>query len=290
MIYERQTGEGLFASFERRIAEPLGMEDWSSCDGFRAYEPTKSRHPAHTFRISTRDLARFGQLYLQEGRWNGEQVIPASWVEESTRPVSEVVGGGGYGYMWWIYPAGSLDHASYPVLSGRSLYMGRGTGGQGLWIVPEEELVVVHRGDTDRGDGVNGSDAWGMVERIAAARTGEAESDLALVSVEPVPLASQRPPAELPAYRALPDSVVDDYLGTYRLTPEAEIRVFRFQGGPYIHVPGEGDALMFAAGADRFTIRVVSGVTIEFLRDDAGEVGEVVLTLGSDVIRATKVD
>ena len=45
------------------------MEDWNPADGFRVYEPTKSLHPAHTFRISTRDLARFGQLYLQEGRW-----------------------------------------------------------------------------------------------------------------------------------------------------------------------------------------------------------------------------
>jgi CubicO group peptidase (beta-lactamase class C family) len=69
VVYERATKEDLYASFERRLAEPLGMEDWDPADGFRVYEPTKSRHPAHTFRISTRDLARFGQLYLQRGRW-----------------------------------------------------------------------------------------------------------------------------------------------------------------------------------------------------------------------------
>jgi len=75
VVYERATREDLYESFDRRLAEPLGMEDWKQDDGLRVYEPTKSRHPAHTFRISTRDLARFGQLYLQEGRWGGRQIL-----------------------------------------------------------------------------------------------------------------------------------------------------------------------------------------------------------------------
>jgi CubicO group peptidase (beta-lactamase class C family) len=86
VVYERATGEDLYASFTRRLATPLGMEDWTPADGFRVYEPTKSRHPAHTFRLSTRDLARFGQLYLQQGRWEGRQLLPAGWIAESTRP------------------------------------------------------------------------------------------------------------------------------------------------------------------------------------------------------------
>lgn len=289
VIWERETREDLYVSFQRRIAAPIDMEDWSPEDGFRVYEPTNSRHPAHTFRISARDLARFGQLYLQEGRWNGRQVVPAPWIEESTRGVSEVGGGGGYGYMWWVYPPGTLAEDAYPTLSGTSLYMGRGTGGQGLWVVPAEELVVVHRGDTDHGEGVRGQEVWSLVERIVAARTGEPAGELVLEPLDPVPFASQRPTPEIPAYRALPESVVEDYLGAYRVSPEVEIRVFRFEGKPYVHVPGEGDALMFAAGKDRFTIRVVSGVTIDFGRDACGEVEEVVLTLGSRTIRADKV-
>ena len=38
---------------------------------------------------------------LRKGRWNGRQLIPADWVEESTRPVTSFPQGGGYGYMWW---------------------------------------------------------------------------------------------------------------------------------------------------------------------------------------------
>ncbi len=84
VIYERATGEDLYASFTRRLAEPLGMEDWDPADGFRAYEPSKSLHPAHTFRISTRDLARFGQLYLQNGRWLDRQILTPDWLKDST--------------------------------------------------------------------------------------------------------------------------------------------------------------------------------------------------------------
>ena len=82
VIYERATREDLYESFDRRIAKPLRMEDWKLADGFRVYEPTKSQHPAHTFRISARDLARFGQLYLQEGSWEGRQLLSADWVKE----------------------------------------------------------------------------------------------------------------------------------------------------------------------------------------------------------------
>jgi CubicO group peptidase (beta-lactamase class C family) len=286
VILERATGEDLFTAFAERIAGPIGMEDWEPGDGFRAFEPTKSRHPAHTFRISARDLARFGQLYLQEGRWGGRQVIPGSWVRESTRLHSEFEDGSGYGYMWWVHPAGSLDPDRYPALSRHDLFLARGSGGQGLWVVPGLELVAVHRGDTDHGRGVDGRSAWGLVERVAASRVGPPGDDLALEPMRPAPLSSQLPPADVPEYHTLPDSVVDDYPADYRMSPGAEIRVFLFRGKPYIHVPGEGDALLFATGPDRFTIRVLSGVTIRFERDGDGEVAAVVLEMGDRAIRA----
>lgn len=74
----------------------------------------------------------------------------------------------------------------------------------------------------------------------------------------------------------------------YEMASGARIRVFRFRGKPYIHVPGEGDALLFATGTDRFTIRVVPGVTVEFERDEGDEVEAVRLELGPRTIRAPK--
>lgn len=100
-IYERRTGESLYAAFDRRIARVIGMEDFDPAAQLEVFEPGQSRYPAHTFRISSRDLARFGQLYLQEGRWGTQQVVPAAWIRESFRSRSTTGDKMGYGYLWW---------------------------------------------------------------------------------------------------------------------------------------------------------------------------------------------
>ena len=66
--------------------------------------------------MSARDLARFGQLYLESGRWRDQQVVPAAWVRESLEKHTDNPGGASYGYLWWIMPDGS--------------YLATGTGGQ----------------------------------------------------------------------------------------------------------------------------------------------------------------
>ena len=53
--------------------------------------------------LRTRDYARFGQMFLQDGVWNGKQVVPADWVTASTRPSAPTAPGAKqYGYQWWI--------------------------------------------------------------------------------------------------------------------------------------------------------------------------------------------
>jgi CubicO group peptidase (beta-lactamase class C family) len=82
-IYRQVTGEDIFQSFVRRIARPVDMEDFSSRDGQYVLEGL-SIHPAYPFTMSARDLARFGLLFLNGGRWNASQVVAAEWVREST--------------------------------------------------------------------------------------------------------------------------------------------------------------------------------------------------------------
>ena len=300
VVYERATGEDLYESFERRLAEPLAMEDWDSADGFRVYEPTKSRHPAHTFRISTRDLARVGQLYLQKGSWEGRQLLPADWVEESTQPHTDDGDGTGYGYMWWTYRGGSPFTAKYQTLAHHTFYRGLGTGEQGLWVIPDADLVVVHRADTDHGRTIDADDHWGLVESILAARRSGQNSEADLRPLRPTTLSSQLPPATMPKYRALPKSVLDDYLGDYelaagatdlgeyKLTPGASVRVFLFDEKPYLHLPGVGDVQMFPTARDTFTVRVVQGMAIAFERGADDEVKNVTLTLADSTLRASR--
>jgi CubicO group peptidase (beta-lactamase class C family) len=82
-IYQRLVGENVFQAFEQRIGKPISMEDFSSDDGKFVFEPS-SDYPAYTFRLTARDLARFGWLFLNRGMWSGTRIVPADWVDEAT--------------------------------------------------------------------------------------------------------------------------------------------------------------------------------------------------------------
>ncbi len=145
-IYEHATGTGLFEALDQRIAKPIGMQDYRPQDGSYV-RGEASIHPAYETRMSARDLARFALLYLRKGNWAGHQVVPQTWVEDSTRSYSRADLGMGYGYLWWIGFMGG-DVAPTVILPAGS-YLAQGQGGQYALIVPALDLVVVHRVDRD---------------------------------------------------------------------------------------------------------------------------------------------
>ncbi len=160
-IYRQQTGEDIFQSFAKRIAAPIGMQDFSARDGSYSLE-NSSIHPAYPFRLSARDAARFGQLYLDAGRWNGRQVIPASWVTASTTTYSSTDRGSmGYGYLWW-----TLN----PDVFGPGAALASGYGGQAIAIVPSKHLVVAQTVDpAQNSKGVRTSHFVKLLQQLAAA-------------------------------------------------------------------------------------------------------------------------
>lgn len=279
VILERLTGQNLYDHFGSRIAGPLGMQDWQPDDGFLVYEPTNSMHPAQTFRMSARDLARFGQLYLNGGAWNGRRIIPRSWIEESTRPTSDFGDGSGYGFMWWTYGAGSLSER-YPALRQYGAFAGRGTGGQLILVVPDADFVFVHRGDTDNGRGISGGDVWRIAEMILAARTGEAVEDPPVVPLEPAPFASQAPARPRPDYLDLTPAQMDGIAGDYEVAPGAMARAFVAFDRLFMNFPGQGEAELLALSESEFTIMPLAGVRIVFQRDADGRVTGFDATIG----------
>ena len=144
-IFDQETGvENIYAAFEERIAEPIGMEDFRSETLSYSYVDY-TMHPYYGFNMSARDLARFGLLFLREGNWNGEQIIPAKWVRESTTSYSDTGDGGGYGYMWWTGTSTGL----FPGVTVQShSYYASGYGGHKIIVLPYKDLVVVHRVNT----------------------------------------------------------------------------------------------------------------------------------------------
>jgi CubicO group peptidase (beta-lactamase class C family) len=151
-LFEKVTGRGLYAAFGEDIARPIGCEDWD--ENLHVTQAIRndtgaSSWPAHHFMLSTRDMARLGQLMLQGGRWDGRQVIPRDWTQLTTSivtPAAEVartspfIDGLAYGYLWWIFdPA----HGWPDDMKGG--FTASGAFGQFITVLPKLDLVIAHK-------------------------------------------------------------------------------------------------------------------------------------------------
>jgi CubicO group peptidase (beta-lactamase class C family) len=154
--------------FEQATRTSIYQEDFRLEDGAYVRGP-ESVHAAYPFRMTARDMARFGLLYLRGGQWRGRSIVPREWVEESTRSYSDIGQAGGYGYLWWVAPNGG-PHFTSSYFKGR-VFSARGAGGHYIVVVPYLDLVVVHRVNTDvQGREVSNSQFGHLMQLILDAR------------------------------------------------------------------------------------------------------------------------
>jgi len=161
-IFEKQTGKKIFEAFKEEIADPIGMQDFLLSDCRYQREWKKSKHPAYHFRMTARDMARFGLLYQNKGKYGDLQIIPPEWIAESTTPYSiNNLDGDGYGYMWSIIPEeAGLGNGFYHT----------GTGVHFLAVLPDAKLVLVHRVDTDKDFDITWNEIRKLMYMIGEAR------------------------------------------------------------------------------------------------------------------------
>lgn len=159
-IIENSAGEGIGPLFERKIAAPTMMQDFRGED----VEYTTSDHPAekrfgnvsshraYVINVSTRDLARYGLLYLNCGKWRDKEVVSKSWIMESIvgphtsegRPADRrITGFGDYGYLWQIDRPGSRRYAG--LKTREPFYIASGSRGHLLTVFPYLDLVIAHQ-------------------------------------------------------------------------------------------------------------------------------------------------
>jgi hypothetical protein len=126
-IIQETTGMSALAFAEEHLFGPLGISGvvWlSSPQGVTAGYGRLWMRP--------HDMAKIGYLYLNNGLWDGEQIVSAAWVEASTGKHISLSPGEGYGYQWWIRDPGT--------------YVADGYAGQRIVVVPEQELAIVLTG------------------------------------------------------------------------------------------------------------------------------------------------
>lgn len=134
-ILEQATGAPADEYAQARLFEPLGIE---GAQWWRDTAGTTLTYCCVDMR--TRDFARFGQLFLDRGAHEGEQIVPEAWIDESLSPSPAF---DGYGYQWWL--DGNRD-ASLPA----DAFAAHGHDGQHILVVPSLDLVVVRNGIYDK--------------------------------------------------------------------------------------------------------------------------------------------
>lgn len=157
-VLEAAGDASLGEQFAARIAAPIAMQDFrpESVEYTTRGHPAEQRfdnqsdHRAYVFDISTRDLARYGLLYLHCGNWNGEQVVPREWVLASLDGIDTRIGRGeddrqtgfgDYGYLWQIDRPGSRRFPDVPTRE--PVYFATGNRGHLMMVAPYLDLVVV---------------------------------------------------------------------------------------------------------------------------------------------------
>ena len=147
MVLRAVTGKDMAALMEDTLWSKLGVED----DAYYVTDGYGVAFALGGLNLRTRDYARFGLMMLDDGQFNGQQIIPADWVRESTKAsapkaaqASDLMG---YGYQWWV-PANADDEFFAIGIYGQYIYVNR----------PAKTVIVktsAHR-DFDN-DGVGGS-------------------------------------------------------------------------------------------------------------------------------------
>jgi CubicO group peptidase (beta-lactamase class C family) len=162
-ILVHATGQSVLAYARSRLFGPLGIVTTPAFTGsygvahLAAYQKAAFAWPVDPqgfslgyswIKLRPRDMAAFGQLFLQAGQWNGRQVVPADWVRQATTAqagerFSTFVPFGSfapenYGYLWWVTKA-----------DGAPAYFALGYGGQLVEVVPQRRMVIVVSSDVD---------------------------------------------------------------------------------------------------------------------------------------------
>jgi CubicO group peptidase (beta-lactamase class C family) len=131
-ILQQATGMSAREFANRNLFAPLGIGPISEAQW--PSDPQGVTIGGYGLALTPRDMAKFGYLFLNQGQWDGQTVVPADWVAASTTSHANLGSDKEYGYLWWTDPQGKW-------------YAALGLAGQHIFVYPAENLVVVFTSD-----------------------------------------------------------------------------------------------------------------------------------------------
>lgn len=142
VLFQRSTGKSLSAYTTKSLFAQLGIKNFTWGQDKAGYSIG-----GDLLHLTTRDMAKFGYLYLNNGLWDGKQIIPQSWITLTTTPQGNALYGDKvqpiewYGYYWWTWKP--------DWFSGHRAIAAQGSAGQFIDIFPDLDMVVVISSDSE---------------------------------------------------------------------------------------------------------------------------------------------
>ena len=172
-ILEMQVGKNIYEIFRDDIAIPIGLQDYYVSGQRKWGNAYYSKFPAYHFWLSTRDMARIAYLMLNNGAWNGRQIVSEEWVRLTTsvvtpraemHPDSRLSKEFDYGYLWWLF---CKDFSGYDPDVYEDGYTATGLGGQYFTVLPKLNMVIAHKDESGK---MGKSTYYKLIGRVAACR------------------------------------------------------------------------------------------------------------------------
>ncbi len=135
-IVENACGQNMYSFMDEYLFRKIGINNLR-------WDQDPSGHTIGGWGVNTtlRNFARFGLLYLNHGMWDGIQILPEGWVNESVNPINSGINN--YGYQWWI-GKGMRSFTDYNIPN--DTFLGVGIYRQYLIIIPSENIIIVRTG------------------------------------------------------------------------------------------------------------------------------------------------
>lgn len=148
-IFENLTQKNIYDEIGSQFVVPMEFQDWDRNIQEKDGDGLTTDVLAYHIHFSARDMARLGLLMLNNGNWNGQQIIPESWVKEMVHPhtpfeevdkiapfIKNEYNKKAYGYMWWL-----MHESKHSALE--NAYSAQGAWGQNITVMPNINTVVV---------------------------------------------------------------------------------------------------------------------------------------------------
>lgn len=153
-ILEKAAGATMYEFGKECLFDPVGIESVQI-----GTDPQGISDGGNGIRLTPYDMARFGLLYLNDGMWEGRQIVPEQWVKDSTSvQFDRSSGGADHGYHWWVRTFGAQHYDTF---------FSQGHAGQYIFVVPQLELVITFTSDYTGETSIY----WQLVDDIIAACT-----------------------------------------------------------------------------------------------------------------------